>query len=148
VISRREPDPGLRRRRWLTPTNTALVAILLGLGGFYLGVHDEKSQRASTASARVARPATARASAGITAGTVTRVDGDTIYVKESSGATVTVKLLSATTISKSSSVGSGSVRPGDSVAVQGTAGSDGTIKSTSITDSGGDSDATTSTASG
>jgi hypothetical protein len=136
-----------RRRRWLTPTNTVLVAIALGFAGFYFGVHEEKSQRAGTASARTTFPTGVRASDGITLGTVTRVDGDTIYVKESSGATVTVKLLSATTINKSRTVSHDSVRPGDSVAVRGTEGSGGTIKSTSVTDSGGSSTATTTSTS-
>jgi hypothetical protein len=140
-------DPRSRRRRWLTPTNTALVAIALGFVGFFFGVREEKSQRAGTASARTALPTGARASDGITVGTVTRADGDTIYVKESSGPTVTVKLLSATTISKSRSVSRDSVRPGDLVAVRGTEGSCGTIKSTSITDSGGSSTATTTSTS-
>ncbi len=140
-------DPNSRRRRWLTPMNTALVAIALGFAGFYFGVHEEKSQRAGTGSAREALPTAARAPDGITVGTVTRVDGDTIYVKESSGATVTVKLLSATTISKSRTVSHDSVRPGDSVAVRGTEGSGGTIKSTSVTDSGGSSTATTTSTS-
>lgn len=127
--------------------NTALVAIALGFAGFYFGVHEEKSQRAGTGSARESLPTAARAPDGITVGTVTRVDGDTIYVKESSGATVTVKLLSATTISKSRTVSHDSVRPGDSVAVRGTEGSGGTIKSTSVTDSGGSSTATTTSTS-
>ncbi len=139
-----EPRP--RRRRWLTPTNAALLAIVLGFAGFLLGVHEEKSQAGGSGSARVSRPTAVRVADGITAGTVTRVDGDTIYVKESSGATVAVKLVSATTISKARSVSSGSVRPGDSVAVHGTEGSGGTIKSTSITDSGDNSTTTTSAA--
>jgi P pilus assembly chaperone PapD len=91
----------------------------------------------------VSLPAAARTSSGVTVGTVTRIDGDTIYVKEGSGATVAVKLLPATTISKSQGVSSRAVRPGDSVTVKGTAGSGGAVKSTSISDSGDNSTATT-----
>jgi hypothetical protein len=133
----------MRRRRWLTPTNALLVALAFGFGGLYVGIHAEKGQAASSGSTRVALPAAGRSTGGVTVGTVTRIDGDTIYVKEGSGATVAVKLVSATTISKSRSVSSRSVRPGDSVAVEGTAGSGGVIKSTSVSDSGDNSTTTT-----
>ena len=116
--------------------NAGLLAIVLGFTGFFIGAREERSQAAGYGSARVTRPTAARAADGITAGTVTRVDGDTIYIKESSGATVAVKLVSATSITKSRSVSDRSIRPGDSVAVQGTTGSGGAIKPTSISDSG------------
>ena len=152
-----------RRRRWLTPASAALLAIALGFAGFYAGVREEKAQGAGTAStpsasrtssARTssagagtgAASASASASAsGITAGTVTRVDGSTVYVREASGATVQVKLLASTAIKKTQDVSSHTVRPGDTVVVQGTQGSGGTIKSGSISDSGNNSTATTTT---
>ena len=97
-------------------------------------------------SRRAVSPTAATGSAGgVTAGTVTRVDGDTVYVKESSGSTVEIKLLRTTAIDKSVDVSSHSVRPGDSVTIQGTRGSGGAITSTSISDSGNNSTTTTST---
>ncbi|MGO9498427.1 MAG: hypothetical protein ACLQA5_17235 [Solirubrobacteraceae bacterium] len=75
---------------------------------------------------------------------MTRVDGDTVYVKETSGATVQVKLVSSTAIKKTQGVNSRSVRPGDSVTIQGTQGSGGTITSTSVSDSGNNSTTTAS----
>jgi hypothetical protein len=148
-----------RRRRSLTPTNVVVIAIALGFAGFYAGVR-EKTQAPGSASTRSVsrttaarsgsvRPSTgvgtASASAGgITAGTVTRVDGNTVYIKEASGATVQAKLLSSTAIKKTQDVSSHSVRPGDSVTIQGTQGSGGTITSTSVSDSGDNTTTTTS----
>jgi hypothetical protein len=152
-----------RRRRWLTPTSVALLAIVLGFAGFYAGVREEKTQATGSAStSSISRTAAARSSSsrtsagtgatpalgaaasGITAGTVTRVDGDTVYVKEASGATIQVKLLSSTAIKKTQGVSSRSVRPGDSVTIQGTQGGGGTITSTAVSDSGNNSTTTAS----
>ena len=153
-----------RRRRRLTPTSVALLGVALGFAGFYAGVREEKTQATGSAStSSISRTAASRSSSsrtsagagatrppggsasGVTAGTVTRVDGNTVYVKEASGATVQVKLLAATAINKTQDVSSHSVRPGDTVMVQGTQGSGGTIKSTSIGDAGNNSAATAST---
>jgi hypothetical protein len=133
----------MRRRRWLTPTSAVLVAVAFGFGGLYLGIHAESGQAASSGSTRVPLPAVGRGADGVTVGTVTRIDGDTMYVREGSGATIAVKLLSATTINKSMSVSRRSIRPGDSVTIQGSAGSGGAVKSTSISDSGDNSTTTT-----
>lgn len=154
------PRPARRRRR-LTPTTLALLAVALGFAGFYAGVREEKAHATGTGStSSISRTAAARSGSartssgagaasasagGITAGTVTRVDGNTVYVKEPSGATVQVKLLSSTAIKKTQGVSNHSVRPGDSVTIQGTQGSAGTITSTSVSDSGNNSTATTST---
>lgn len=80
-------------------------------------------------------------------GTIVSVDGDTLYVKETSGNTVKVKLLSTTTLSKSSDVGSKSLHPGDTVTVDGKTGSRGTITATSVSDSGDSSTSTSSSSS-
>lgn len=82
-----------------------------------------------------------------TVGTVSSVDGDTIYVKETSGNTVKVKLNSATTISKSESVSREKLNPGDSVVIQGSAGSGGTVQATSVSDSGASASSSTSSSS-
>ncbi len=77
--------------------------------------------------------------AGGTVGSITSVDGNTVYVKESSGNTVKVKLSSATKISKSEGVSRKKLYPGDEVTVAGSAGSGGTVHATSVTDSGASS---------
>ncbi|MGH2842749.1 MAG: hypothetical protein ACRDKL_04090 [Solirubrobacteraceae bacterium] len=76
------------------------------------------------------------AGAGATIGSVTSVDGDTIYVKETSGNTVKVKLSKQTTIAKDESVARSKVFPGDEVVIAGASGKGGTITATSLTDSG------------
>jgi hypothetical protein len=134
----------------LTPGSTALLAVALGFVGFYAGVREEKasatgsgSTRASPSRSPGAGAATTGSAGGVTAGTVTRVDGDTVYIKDPSGDTVQVKLLSTTAISKSLGVSGHSIRPGDTVAIQGAQVSDGTIKSSSMSDSGNTSTRTT-----
>jgi hypothetical protein len=76
------------------------------------------------------------ASANDTTGSVTSVNGKTIYVTETSGDIVKVKLSGQTTITKSESVSSSKVFPGDEVVIAGTKGSGGTVAATSLTDSG------------
>jgi hypothetical protein len=146
-----------RRRRWLTPGSAALLAVAVGFVGFYAGVREEKtsatgagsgSTRSSAGRSPGAGAATTGTASGVTAGTVTRVDGVTVYIKEPSGDTVQVKLLPSTDVSKSLSVSGHSIRPGDTVAIQGTQGSDGTIKSSSISDSGNTSTPTTTSQAG
>jgi hypothetical protein len=70
-------------------------------------------------------------------GTVSSVDGKTIYVTETaSGDVVKVTLSSATKITKSVGVAKSAIRPGDSVVIQGVKGSGGTIEAASLSDSG------------
>jgi len=76
-----------------------------------------------------------RGGAGTT-GSVTAVDGDTLYVQESSGDTVKVKLTGSTTVTKSESVSKKKIYPGDEVTITGPAGSSGTVTATAVTDSG------------
>ncbi len=139
------------RRRWFTPTSAALLAIVLGFAGFYAGVREEKANATGSASTPSASrtaprstPGRSSAAGGLAVGIVSRIDGDTVYVKEASGKTVQVKLSSTTAISKSLSVSGHSVRPGDTVSLQGTQ-SGAAIKSSSISDSGDTSTTTTTT---
>lgn len=71
-----------------------------------------------------------------TIGSVASVNGKTIYVTETSGDTVKVKLSGETTITKTESVASSKVFPGDEVVIAGTKSSGGTVTATSLTDSG------------
>lgn len=73
---------------------------------------------------------------GGTTGSVSSVDGNTIYVKETGGNTVKVKLSSATKISKSEGVSRKKLYPGDQVSIAGSTASNGTVSATSVTDSG------------
>jgi hypothetical protein len=69
-------------------------------------------------------------------GTVSSVDGRTLYLTDASGNTVKVTLSRATKLSKSVSVSRHAVRPGDTVVVQGLKQHNGTLVATSVTDSG------------
>jgi hypothetical protein len=145
------------RRRFLNRRSAALAAAITCVAGFYAGVHVEKSQLSTTATA--ASPAAAgtataagggaatgagragfgfagRGGANASLGTVSSVNGKTIYLTDSSGNTVKVTLSSATKITKSQGVSKSSVRPGDAVLVQGLKNSSGTITATSVSDSG------------
>jgi hypothetical protein len=74
--------------------------------------------------------------AGASFGTVASVNGKTLFVTETSGNTVKVRLSSNTKISKSQSVSRSAVRPGDTVIVTGVPGASGTVAAASVTDSG------------
>ena len=78
-----------------------------------------------------AAPSAAAASG--TTGTVKLVDGDTIYVQTANGDVVTVKTSSNTAVKTASTGTLKDVKAGDSVTVQGAAGTDGTVTATSVT---------------
>jgi hypothetical protein len=69
-------------------------------------------------------------------GTISSVNGKTIYVTDPTGNTVKVALSSSTKLTKSLGVSKGSLHPGDSVAIQGVKNSGGTLVATSVSDSG------------
>jgi hypothetical protein len=80
-------------------------------------------------------------------GTISSVRGNTIYLTTTSGKTVKVTLSAATKIGKNLSVSHHSIRPGDSVVIQGKTRSDGTVSATSVSDSGASGTGSSSTAS-
>jgi hypothetical protein len=151
--------PRRPRRQFFNRRSAALAAIVVGAIGFYAGVRVEKGQvNGSSSSAGLQLPAALRSGrlpsgsgssarggvpgfggpggANASFGTVSSVDGRTIYLTDTSGNTVKVKLSSTTNISKSLHVTKQAVHPGDSVIAQGLKGSNGTLVATSISDSG------------
>jgi hypothetical protein len=145
-----EPDtlPVRPRRRLLTPVSGGLLAVVLVAGGFIGGVQVQKHQGATGAgggAARAGAPAgfAARLGAGAaaggtaaaagTAGTVANVKGSTIYVVSSDGTTVKVKTTDNSKVTRNASASVGSVHPGDTVVVQGSKASSGTVTASSIT---------------
>jgi hypothetical protein len=162
--------PGRRPRRKLFGRASAvLIALVLGVAGFYIGVRVEKGQVSgsttsaaslpsltggsttkSGASGTGAGPASGFPAAGgfgganASIGTVSNVKGKTLYMSDTSGNTVKVTLSSATKITKSLPVGRQSVHPGDSVVIQGAKGTNGTVHATSVSDSGASATGTTS----
>jgi hypothetical protein len=69
-------------------------------------------------------------------GTISSVNGNTIYITDTSGNTVKVTLSSATKITKSLGVSKHSLRPGDSAVIRGLKNSNGKVSATTISDSG------------
>jgi hypothetical protein len=80
-------------------------------------------------------------------GTVSSVSGRTLYLSDASGNTVKVKLSSSTKISKSVAVSRHSIRPGDTVVIQGLKNSTGTVIAATISDSGASGRTTTGSSS-
>lgn len=64
---------------------------------------------------------------GFTAGTVTKVDGDTITVKQQDGSTAVIKVTGSTTVTVTKAGSSADVAVGEPVVAAGQAGSDGSV---------------------
>ena len=145
--------PPRRRRRLVTPASAALAAVLIGALGFIGGVEVQKGQAdsgggATASGAGAARAGLAGAGAGgaarggfagpggaqgnATIGTVANKRGSTLYVKDSDGNTIRVKTTSHSKINRTASASAGAIHPGDTVVVQGTKSSSGTITATQI----------------
>ena len=58
--------------------------------------------------------------------------GSTLYVKDSDGNTIRVKTTSHSKINRTASASAGAIHPGDTVVVQGTKSSSGTVTATQI----------------
>jgi hypothetical protein len=163
-------SPGRPRRRFSGKGSAILLAVLLGAVGFYVGVRVEKGQTttASTgtgtrslasifggASARGGAatsgaggaaasrfPGAGGAGGGGSVGTVSAINGRTVYLKSVSGNTIKVSLNSATKITKSEPAARSAIRPGDSVVIRGASNANGTLSAASVSDSGASASAT------
>ena len=150
------PDEGALpprpRRRLVTPASAALATVLIGALGFIGGVEVQKGQADSSTSTTASGAGTARAGVGgaagggggggfagpggargnATVGTVANKHGSTLYVKDSDGTTIRVTTTSHSKINRTATASAGAIHPGDTVVVQGTKGSSGTITATQI----------------
>jgi hypothetical protein len=159
VLGFQLPPPSERPRRSKVNIATAGLAVLVvAAGAFYAGVSVEKSHAKSSTSSNLAAAfsrfaggraagtgatgargtggAGALAGAGVTVGQVKLVDGKNVYVTDTSGGITKIVTDSTSTITVSKSGKVSDVKPGDTVIVRGAAAKDGTVKATSITDSG------------
>ena len=151
--------PPRPRGRLLRPAPLALLALIIAAAGFIGGVEAQKGSEGSAAAADPGggglpnfaalkeaagggSEGPAVASSAATTGTVTSVEGQTIYVKEADGTTVAVKAGDGSTVTRSSKVAAKKIHPGDTVVVQGSKkGSTVTASSISATESGVESTA-------
>ncbi len=79
---------------------------------------------------------------GATTGTVKLVDGNTIYLSQADGSIVKVTTSpSGTTVTKTVASSVSAIQPGETLVVQGSTGSDGTVTATRVTDAGSGSTA-------
>jgi len=127
---------------------TTLSALLLLLGGIWLGAFLQRHQSSSTTAGPSAfsglfasglRGTTgtgANASSGsasnITSGTVTDIIGRTLYVTDSSGALIAVKVSSTTTVDRNAGSTLSALKPGDTVTVQGATQKNGSVTAATI----------------
>jgi hypothetical protein len=153
-----EPDqdtlPARPRRRLVTPVTTALAALLVAALGFIGGVQVQKHQGAGNGGtsatpasfaaagargggagaggARGGFPGGGGAQGNATVGSVANKHGSTLYVKDGNGNTVRVKTTTHSKINRTAATSAGAIHPGDTVVVQGTKSSNGTITATQI----------------
>lgn len=142
--------PAARRGGPGVVTSLLILTLVAGLG-FLGGVKLQKDHAGTSSSARTAGFAALAGAArragggfgaptaggtGTTTGTVKLVDGTSIYVTDQNGDVVKIATSPSSKVRKTNDASVGDVRPGDSVFVQGAAGSDGTVNAVSVTDSG------------
>jgi hypothetical protein len=137
------------RNKWLRPVPLALLAVVIAAAGFLGGIEAQKGSESGSGAGALggglpsfagkgggeAATGEAAAAGGLTAaaggapssgaseaaasGTVTSVEGQTIYVKETDGTTVAVKVGDGATVTRDSNVAASKVHPGDAVTVEG-----------------------------
>lgn len=148
--------PPRPRGRLLRPLPLALIALIIAAAGFLGGIEAQKGSEGGSGAAagpgggglpnfaalKEAAGATTGGTSATTNGTVTSVEGHTIYVKESDGTTVAVKVGDGATVTRDSNVATKKIHPGDTVAVQGSKkGSTVTASSIAASESGVESTA-------
>jgi hypothetical protein len=141
---------GIRLRLPTAILATLLIAGISFWGGSILQKHQGSSGTSAAATgagslaafrnANRARSASsgapaAGASAGSSngaAGTLTVLQGDTLWVTTSTGSLVKVKLTNATTVTRNAASTKQALRPGDTVVVQGATAKNGTVSASSV----------------
>jgi hypothetical protein len=123
---------------------TVFSALLLVAAGLWLGAYLQRGQSSSSTSSLSSLfpsgtgapnvSALAKAASKETTGTVTDIVGHTLYVTNSSGSLVAVKVSSSTTVDRNASTALTGMKPGDTVTVQGTKEKNGSVEATSISD--------------
>ena len=138
------PERGPRKGVRMPIPTVLLFAALIAAGGLWGGAALQRSH-GSTAASSATSPfaALGRAGAtgasglgGATTGTVTSVSGSTLYVTNSSGNLVKVTVGSSATVSRNAKSSLGALQVGDTVVVQGSKASNGSVTATSVSATG------------
>jgi hypothetical protein len=136
----------------LTPVTGVLFAALLVALGFIGGALAERGKASSTAAGSGAPRAgfgarggagrfggqggppggAAGRGGGAVVGQVANLSGRTIYLTDTQGNTVKVRVPKGATVTKTSNAGFGAINPGDSLVVQGAKAKNGTVTAGSI----------------
>jgi hypothetical protein len=141
--------PRRERRRLVTPVGIVAGVVAIAALGFFGGVQVQKSRGSSTPTAARGFPgartgATAGAGqqqTGATVGQVSSVDGKTLYVDDSTGNTLRIRLGKGGKVTRTAVSGVSAIHPGDTVIVQGETASSGTVVASSIRATASDADA-------
>lgn len=148
--------PPRPRGRLLRPLPLFLIAVTIAAAGFLGGVLAQKGSEEGSSAAAIpgggslpsfggseeggtggagaeggAIPSFGGASDSAASGTVTSVEGHKIYVKESDGTIVEVKIGDGATVTRNSDVKAKKIHPGDSVTVEGSK-NGSTVKASSV----------------
>jgi hypothetical protein len=143
-------------RRKLPKLTLSLAGVVLLMAGFLIGIQADKtwgsggkSSAASSLSSLLSAARSGRSGAGSrfggpggtsgggTTGTIKLVDGSTIYVQESNGTVLIVDTNTNTKISIAKSGTTSDLKAGQTVTIEGTSGSNGTMTATSVTSTPG-----------
>jgi hypothetical protein len=126
----------------------ALFVLLIAGGGIWGGAALQRSQGSTTGASSIASAFASRfgtaargstgargfggATTAAATGTVTEIQGSTLYVTNASGNLVEVKVNSSTTVTRNAKTRLSGLAPGDTVVVQGTTAKGGTVTASSI----------------
>jgi hypothetical protein len=147
------PDRGPRKGIRLSVPAVALVGLLIAAGGIWGGAALQRSHGTSSASSSTASSfaslfagrgasstgratGTSGAFGAAATGTVTEVSGSTLYVTNSSGNLVKVTVGPSATVTRNAKSSLGALVAGDTVVVQGTKASNGSVTATSVSATG------------
>jgi hypothetical protein len=134
--------PAMSGRGGLPMMSYVLAAVVLVGAGFLAGTILNKGSDSNTLAGGALPsgfPGVATGAAGgggITFGTVTKVEGDTVYVSQADGTTITVKTNGSTTVQVSTTGTVSDLSPGSTVVVQGSSSGDNTVTAQTITEGG------------
>jgi len=141
------PERGPRKGIRMSVPTLALLGLLIAAGGIWGGAALQRSHGTSSATSSAASsfaslfggrgaPSGGLSGAGAfgaaTSGTVTGVEGSTLYVTNSSGTLVKVSVGPSTTVNRNAKSSLGSLQVGDTVVVQGSKASNGSVSATSV----------------